>query len=135
MSEALTIPHLAVQAAARWPDGEAIVDGDRRISFAQLGSEMMDAAAAFVAAGLRVGDRVAIWAPNGADWIVACLGLQAAGGVLVPLNTRFKAAEAAYILRRAECAFVIAADNFLDARYADMVEALDLPTVQPHREP
>ena len=49
---------------------------------------------------MRPGDRVAIWAPNGYRWIVAALGLWEAGAVLVPVNTRFKGAEAAVILGR-----------------------------------
>ena len=49
--------------------------------------------------GWRKGDRVAIWAPNCAEWVVAALGSLGAGAVLVTLNTRFKGGEAAYILR------------------------------------
>jgi hypothetical protein len=45
--------------------------------------------------GSSKGDRVAIWAPNSAEWIIAAFGLLTAGGVLVPVNTRFKADEAA----------------------------------------
>jgi long-subunit acyl-CoA synthetase (AMP-forming) len=44
----------------------------------------------FVRAGLALGDRVAIWAHNGNDWIITCCGVQAAGGVEPPLSTRFK---------------------------------------------
>ncbi|MBC7861047.1 MAG: AMP-binding protein, partial [Burkholderiaceae bacterium] len=60
------------------------------MSFATLAEEALRATRAFVAAGVAHGDRVAIWAPNYWEWIVAALGLQGAGGVLVPLNTRFK---------------------------------------------
>ena len=59
-----------------------------------------DAARALVAAGIEPGDRVAVWAPNSLEWIVAALGVTTAGGVLVPVNTRFKGAEAAYVLAR-----------------------------------
>ena len=52
-----------------------------------------------MADGVGPGDRVAIWAPNCAEWMLAALGALRAGAVLVPLNTRFKGAEAAYILR------------------------------------
>ena len=48
--------------------------------------------------GIEPGDRVAVWAPNSLEWIVAALAITTAGGVLVPVNTRFKGAEAAYIL-------------------------------------
>ena len=130
MSGELTIPALAIRAAQRWPDADAIIDGDRRLSFAQVAETMLNAAAAFVANGLEAGDRVALWAQNSADWIVACLGLQAAGGVLVPLNTRFKPGEAEFILRRAKCRMAVAATEFLDTRYAELVEGLALPDLR-----
>ena len=129
MSGPLTIPHCARSAAAHWPDADAVVDGEVRISFAALDERMMQAAAAFVAAGLKPGDRVGLWAQNGLDWIVACLGLQAAGGVLIPLNTRFKGSEAHYILNRAKATMVVVADEFLGTRYADLLAGLDIPTL------
>ena len=60
-------------------------------------------AAALIATGIEPGDRVAIWAPNCWEWVVALLGLQSAGAALVPLNTRYKGVEAADILRRSRC--------------------------------
>jgi acyl-CoA synthetase (AMP-forming)/AMP-acid ligase II len=91
---------------------------------------MREAAAAFVAAGLQPGERVGLWAPNGLDWIVACLGLQAAGGTLVPLNTRFRGAEAHYILNRSKVSILVVADEFLGTRYADLLDGLELPALR-----
>ena len=108
-----TIPHLADAAASLFGPREAVVDGDSRVTFAELRERMLAAAAAFVAAGVQAGDRVALWAPNGLRWIEACLGLQAAGAVLVPLNTRFKGAEAQYILNRAKVVLLVGYDDFL----------------------
>ena len=125
--EPLTIPHLALAAAERWPHADAVVDGERRVSFAELAERVKAAAAAFVAAGLQPGERVGLWAQNSLEWIVACLGLQAAGGVLVPLNTRFKGSEVRYILDRAKAAMLVTVDEFLGQRYADMLDGLELP--------
>ena len=61
---------------------------------------MVASTRAAIAAGLRAGDRAAIWAPNIHEWIVAALGILGAGGVLVPINTRFKGAEAGYVLEQ-----------------------------------
>jgi len=130
VNERLTIPHLALRAAERWPDAEAVVDGAARVTFAGLAERMETAAAAFIAAGLKPGDRVGLWAPNGLDWIVACLSLQAAGGILTPLNTRFKGAEARYILERSRANMAIVAEDFLGMRYGDMVAKLGLPAVE-----
>lgn len=131
MAEApLTIPALALAAAGRWPDREAIICGDERISFAALAERMMAAAAGFVHAGLRPGERVCLWAENCAEWIVACLGLQAAGGVLVPLNTRFKQTEAACIVRRSGAVMAIGSQEFLGARYGEMLESIGAPALR-----
>ena len=73
MTRPLTIPHLAVEAAKRWPKADAIVDGDVRLSFADLEAKMIEAAAAFIAADLEKGECVAIWAQNSADWVIALL--------------------------------------------------------------
>ena len=63
--------------------------------------------------GIDKGDRVAIWAPNSAEWIIAAFGLLTAGGVLVPVNTRFKAEEAADIIRRSGAKVVLVQKGFL----------------------
>ncbi len=81
-------------------DRLAVVDGDVAVTYAELLDEARAFGAALVASGIEPGDRVAIWAPNSARWIVAVLGLFQAGAVLVPVNTRFKGAEAADILSR-----------------------------------
>lgn len=130
MTAALTIPGLAAAAATRWPARPAIIDGDLRLDFQGLDERMRACAGAFVSAGLKRGERVALWAPNALDWIVVCLGLQAAGGVLVPLNTRFKGAEAQFILNRAAVAMLVVADEFLGVRYADLLDGLDLPALR-----
>ena len=124
---ALTIPGLVVNAARLWPDDLALLDEDFSVSFAGLEELMMEAAAAFVAVGLQPGERVGLWAPNSDNWVIAALGIQAAQGVLVPLNTRFKGGEAEFALSHANAAMAVAAENFLDTRYADVIAGLDLP--------
>lgn len=130
MTARLTTPHLALAAAARWPDAEAVIDGERRLTFAALAERMKETAAAFIAAGLAPGDRVALWLPNGLDWVIACLGLQAAGGILIPLNTRYKADEARYILDRGRVRMVIAAQEFLGMRFGEVAEGLGVETLE-----
>ncbi|HEY7815468.1 MAG TPA: AMP-binding protein, partial [Nakamurella sp.] len=116
-----TVPGAVRRAAAQWPDEEAVVDGDRRLSFSGLAGQMTRAARAFAASGVRPGDRVAIWAPNSLDWIVASLGVYAAGAVLVPVNTRFKGAEAAHVLRTAGARVLLTVTDFLGADYVGML--------------
>jgi acyl-CoA synthetase (AMP-forming)/AMP-acid ligase II len=84
---------------------------------------MTQAARAFTASGVAPGDRVALWAPNSLDWIVASLGVYAAGAVLVPVNTRFKGAEAAHVLRTAGVRLLLTVTGFLAADYIGMLDA------------
>jgi acyl-CoA synthetase (AMP-forming)/AMP-acid ligase II len=112
-TEASTIPTLTAVAADRFADRVAIIDGDVELTYAQLLEEARTFGAGLVAAGLAPGDRVAIWAPNSARWVVALLGLFQAGGVLVPVNTRFKGPEAAPILERSRAKVLVTVTDFL----------------------
>ncbi|MGW4688701.1 FadD3 family acyl-CoA ligase [Streptomyces sp. NPDC004244] len=112
-----SIAGLVRAAAARHADREAVVDGRTRLSYAQLGERVERAAAATLAAGIEPGDRVAVWAPNTLDWIVCALGAVCAGAVLVPLNTRFKGTEAAYVLDRSRARLLFVTGTFLGTSY------------------
>ncbi|MEU2782548.1 FadD3 family acyl-CoA ligase [Streptomyces sp. NPDC007110] len=112
-----SVPELVRAAAERYADTEAVVEGRTRITYAGLGARVERAAAACLAAGVRPGDRVALWAPNSPAWIVAALGAVSAGAVLVPLNTRFKGAEAADVLRRSGARLLFVTGTFLGTSY------------------
>jgi acyl-CoA synthetase (AMP-forming)/AMP-acid ligase II len=110
-------------AAARFAEQDAVVDGDRRVSYAALLAQSRSFAAALVASGLEPGERVAVWAFNCMEWVVAALGLFRAGGVLVPINTRFKGAEAADILARSGARALVTVNGFLDVDYVEMLRS------------
>lgn len=112
------IPRLVRAAALRYGPREAVVEGRTRVSYAELGERVERAAAACIASGVLPGDRVAVWAPNTLDWIVAALGAVTAGAVLVPVNTRFKGTEAAYVLRRTRARLLFVTGTFLGTSYA-----------------
>lgn len=112
-----SVPGLVRSAARRFADHEAVVEGRTRVTYAELGARVERAAAACLAAGVRTGDRVAVWAPNTLDWIVSALGAVSAGAVLVPLNTRFKGAEAAYVLSRSRARLLFVTGTFLGTSY------------------
>jgi len=111
------IPRLVRTAARRYASREAVVEGRTRVSYAELGERVARAAAACIAAGVEPGDRVAVWAPNTLDWIVSALGSVTAGAVLVPVNTRFKGTEAAYVLRRTRAKLLFVTGTFLGTSY------------------
>jgi acyl-CoA synthetase (AMP-forming)/AMP-acid ligase II len=87
-----------------------------------------------MAAGIEKGDRAAIWAPNISEWIIAAIGLQTAGGVLVPLSTRMKGSEAAFQLNRSRAKILLTVPEFQSGpksviRYLDLVADQDLQSV------
>jgi acyl-CoA synthetase (AMP-forming)/AMP-acid ligase II len=118
-----TIPALVDSAAERFGDREAVVDGAARITFAELRDRVRAAAASVVAAGVERGDRVAVWAPNSKDWIVAGLGALAAGATIVPMNTRYKGAEAQYVLEKTRAKLLFVSGTFLGASYVAMLRS------------
>jgi acyl-CoA synthetase (AMP-forming)/AMP-acid ligase II len=120
-----TIPALVRSAAAQYADAEAVADGDRRVSFAELAVLTRRAAADCIRRGVQPGDRVGIWAPNSLEWVVAALGALSAGAALVPLNTRFKAGEAAWILDRSRTVLTFVSPPFLGNDYPAMLAGRD----------
>jgi HIP---CoA ligase len=132
-----TTPRLLHSSAERFSAREAIVDvsDGRALSFAGLATAAHDAARAFLAMGIERGDRVAIWAPNVWEWVVAALGLHSAGAVLVPLNTRFKGREAAYILGKSRAKVLVTITGFLDTDYVTLLrDAVDVDADLPDLE-
>ena len=127
-----TIPELMAECETCHRDRDAIVDVEagKTLTFRQLGQEARRAAAAFMAAGVERGDRVAIWAPNIWEWVVAALGLHSAGAALIPLNTRFKGREAAYILRRSRAKILVTVTEFLGADYPAQLRDHELPDLR-----
>jgi HIP---CoA ligase len=112
-----TIPEMVLSAADRFGDAEAVVDGPLRLTFNEVVERIRCAASAFADLGVDKGDRIAIWAPNSAEWIMAAFGLLTAGGVLVPVNTRFKAEEAADVIGRSGAKAVLVQKGFLGQDY------------------
>lgn len=130
-----TLPSIVKHAKENFTNDIAIKEGDFCLSYDQLIELSYKAAKSFIAMGLQKGERVAIWAPNIHEWIVGAIGLQCAGGVLVPLNTRMKGSEAAYILNRSEARFLLTVESFaLSAQqsieYPKLLSDQDLPQLE-----
>ena len=124
-----SIPAMVREVASCHPNAEAVVDGTRRIDRAALVGRVDEAARSLLACGVERGDRVAIWAPNSLEWIVAALAVTSAGGVLVPVNTRFRGAEAAFVLARSRARVLFTVRGFLDTDYPALLAGagLELP--------
>ncbi|HEX3362656.1 MAG TPA: AMP-binding protein, partial [Solirubrobacterales bacterium] len=117
MSDQQTLPAVLAEAVERHADRTAVIDGETRLTYAELGEHVDRAARGLIAAGVEPGDRVCIWSPNTYHWIVASLALHSAGAVLVTLNTRFTGAEAFDILERTGTRVLFLPDRFLDNDY------------------
>ncbi len=116
-----TIPRMLRLSAERFAARTAIEDEGVRTRYDELLVEVRRAARALLAQGVAHGARVAIWAPNGKGWIVAALAVHAVGGVLVPINTRFKGAEAAYVLARSGARLLFTVDAFLGTDFVTLL--------------
>ena len=126
-----SIPAMAADAGARFGGAEAVVDGDRRVSFTNLVADARRVTGALAASGIEPGERVAIWAPNRYEWLVSALGILGAGAAVVPVNTRFKGEEVRYILQRSGARAVFTVGEFLGMDYAATLAELrpDLPNL------
>jgi acyl-CoA synthetase (AMP-forming)/AMP-acid ligase II len=125
-----TVGAVFARAARLYPDRPAMHDPQCRWTFAELDALRRRAAQAFFAAGVQPGDSVAVWAPNIAEYVPAVAGLQSIGAVFIPLNTRFKTAEAAYILRKSRAVCVLTLDAFAGNHYVEMLQAAELPELR-----
>ena len=125
-----TTPAVLNEIARALPHHNALITPEKTLTFAELREDVRRAAAAMISLGVAVGDRVAIWSPNTWHWVVACLATHYAGGVVVPLNTRYTANEATDILARTQAPLLIGMGGFLGHdRLADLDRAA-LPTLR-----
>ncbi|MFE6508441.1 AMP-binding protein [Nocardioides sp. NPDC057767] len=116
-----TISELIDEGERNFGDRLALVEGARTWTYAELADDVRRTARAHLATGVRPGDRVAIWAPNRSEFILAMLGAQLAGAVLVPLNTRYRGQEARTILERSRAVSLVVANGFLGNDYLSML--------------
>ncbi len=123
-----TIPDLIDDAAQRFPETEAMVDGDVRWNFVEFRDRIHRCARALMASGVEKGDTVAVWAPNIWEWAVAALGAHVAGAVVVPVNTRWKGREAAYVLSNSAATMLFTVTDFLDTDYVAALREVDVPS-------
>ena len=125
-----TLPAMVRRAAQQFPERAAIIDGPVTIGYGDLLVRSQAVAASLIALGVESGDRVAIWAPNMHEWILAACGIHAAGAVLVPLNTRMKGAEAADILERSQTKLLFCIGDFLGQYYPALLNGIRPASLQ-----
>ena len=120
-----TIPELIEYSATAYGSDQALVDDEFQLSFIELKDEIFKSANALIETGVKQGDRIGIWAPNTWEWVIAALGVHVAGGVLVPINTRFKGKEASYVITKANVSLLFTVADFLETNYVKLLEGTD----------
>jgi acyl-CoA synthetase (AMP-forming)/AMP-acid ligase II len=117
-------------AAVRFGDDIAVVDGDVRLTFAELRTAARTVARALMTLGVEPDDRIALWLPNTHHWIVAALAAHVAGGQLVPVNTRYTARETADLLARTRARVLFVPELFLSTDRLTDLTGYDLPDLR-----
>lgn len=126
-----TVPALLRHAARLYKDRAALVSQtDGAIGYAELDRQADRVAKAMIADGAAPGERAAIWAPNMWEWVAAAVGIQRAGGVMVPLNTRLKGGEVADIVRRGRITRLVSVGDFLGRYYPAMLRGEAMPDLK-----
>ena len=114
------------KACHRWSEREAlvVVQQDIRWSYAELKQQVDDFAAGLISLDLAVGDRVGIWSPNNAEWVVTQFATAKLGLVLVNINPAYRLAELEYALNKVECKALVTAVSFKTSEYVEMLKQL-----------
>ncbi|OGL04014.1 MAG: hypothetical protein A3E31_08275 [Candidatus Rokubacteria bacterium RIFCSPHIGHO2_12_FULL_73_22] len=120
----VTIGSLPERAARRWGAREALSFRGRRFTFAEVAAGVDRVARGLVALGVRPGDKVALWLLNRPEWIESALAVIKIGAVLVPVNTRLRTDDVAYIVDQSDASTLILAERAGPVDYLGMVREL-----------
>ena len=116
-----TIGSLVDERVSRDGAREAILFEGRRFTFAELARDIDAVARGLLAVGIGPGDKVSLWMLNRPEWIYAALAVIRIGAVLVPMNTRLRTQDAAYVLAQSESTALIIAAQSGPVDYLGMV--------------
>lgn len=123
---AMTIGQAFDRTVAQFPDGEALVvrHQSRRYTWRQLADTVDLHARAFLALGLQTGDRLGIWAPNCAEWLISQIASAKLGVILVNINPAYRTSELDYVLKQSGCQWLVCAGAFKGSDYHGMLQEL-----------
>lgn len=124
------------EAARRWPDSDALIVRHQKLrwTYAELKHKVDGFAAGLLALGLAPGDRVGIWSPNNAEWVITQFATAKAGLILVNINPAYRLAEVDYALNKVACKALITASQFKTSDYVGMLNQLLAEGRLPHLE-
>jgi fatty-acyl-CoA synthase len=129
-----TIGENLTATARRFPDAEALVVVHQgvRLTYAEFDAEVDRLARGLLALGLEKGDRVGIWSPNCAEWVLVQYATARVGVVLVNINPAYRTHEVEYALRQSGCRMLVAATDFKTSDYRAMIDEVrpSLPALE-----
>jgi fatty-acyl-CoA synthase len=114
------------RSVARWGDRPALIacQRDIRWNYRDLGAKVDALAAGLIALGLKPGERIGIWSPNNAEWVVTQFAAAKAGLILVTINPAYRLAELEYALNKVGCCALVTATAFKTGDYVEMISTL-----------
>ncbi|WCL53407.1 AMP-binding protein [Gimibacter soli] len=121
-----TIGEALDETVRRFGERDALVSRHQGIrwNWKTFAAEVDKVAAGLCAMGLRKGDRVGIWSPNNAEWILTQFATARLGVILVNINPAYRLSELDYALNKAGCRGLVIADRFKASDYVDMIRTL-----------
>lgn len=137
-----SIPGTFFACAESFAANTAFVDGGRRITYRELAKTVSNLGRGLMALGVTPGDRVAIWAPNSWRWAAMALAVQSAGAAIIPLNTRFRSDEIAYVIKTSRPKLICLEPGFLGIDFIEILRdafpsgiPADILTIGGHAKP
>ena len=118
-----TIGQNLAATAARWPQRAALVSCHQEIrwSYEELLERVRRLACGLLALGVEKGDRVGLWSPNCAEWVLAQYATASIGVILVNINPAYRAHELGYVLNQSGVTLLLSAEEFKGSDYRAMV--------------
>jgi len=123
-SRTYTLSAFLEEAATRHPHRPAVVFEDQRIDYAELNELANRFASGLLARGLQPGDRVGIYMTNYPEWVIAFFGIARMGGMIVPMNSRYRGHELAYIMNNCQGSGLVIGSKFLKSDFVSIVESV-----------
>lgn len=122
--DGLTLGQALRRSGARWPDQDFFKTADVSVSFLQFDQRVDQFARALLALGLKRQDHVAVWLGNSLEWALTFCACARIGAVLVPINTRYTASEAGYILEQSDAKALVMTSVLYGLNYLEMLEQI-----------
>ncbi len=119
-----TIPENLARTVAAYSGRDALVSAEQglRYTYGEFADAVEDVAAGLIALNVQVGDRVGIWSPNCAEWVLVQYATARIGAILVTINPAYRKAELEYVLNQSGISVLVAAESFSHSDYRGMVE-------------